>query len=67
MLDLHTEQINGKVVITDINMPFGSMVRFMVKATLAAIPAALIVAIVVGLASFFLTTFLAGLGSNLRH
>jgi len=31
-----------RVVVTDINMPFGSMVWFMVKWTLASIPAMLI-------------------------
>lgn len=33
------------VVVVDIEMPFGSMVRFMVKWVLATIPAAIILAI----------------------
>lgn len=72
MLDLQADQnspqrVTGKVIITDIKMPFGSMVNFMVKATLAAIPAAIIVSIVVSVIFFILTTFFAGLGSNLRR
>lgn len=35
------------VVVVDVEMPFGSMVTFLVKLTLAAIPAAIIVAILV--------------------
>ena len=35
----------GEVTIVDIRMPFGSMVVFMVKAALAAIPAMIILAI----------------------
>lgn len=33
---------NKKVVVTDIKMPFGSMVIFLVKLSLASIPALLI-------------------------
>ena len=36
---------NNQVVITDIKMPFISMVVFMVKAAIAAIPALIILAI----------------------
>ncbi len=36
---------SSEVTIVDIKMPFGSMVVFMVKATLAAIPAMIILAI----------------------
>ena len=35
-----------RVSVTDINMPFGSMVVFMVKWALAAIPAALILVVI---------------------
>ena len=37
---------NTPVVITDIDMPFGSMVKFMVKWTFATIPAAIIVGLI---------------------
>jgi len=33
---------NESVVVTDIRMPFGSMVRFMVKWAIASIPAVII-------------------------
>jgi hypothetical protein len=36
---------NNQVVITDVKMPFISMVVFMVKAAIAAIPAIIILAI----------------------
>ena len=36
------EHIDNNVVVTDIRMSFGSMVRFMVKWAIAAIPAAII-------------------------
>ena len=44
-----------RVVVTDFDMPFGSMVGFMIKWTLAAIPAFLILSIV-GFAAFALLT-----------
>ena len=37
--------VGHPVVVVDIEMPFGSMVRFMVKFVLATIPAAIILAI----------------------
>jgi len=37
---------DNHVVITNIKMPFGSMVIFMVKAAIAAIPAFIILAII---------------------
>ena len=36
----------GRVVVTDISMPFTSMVMFILKLTLAAIPAMLILSII---------------------
>ena len=38
--------VRGEVIVVDIDMPFWSMVKFMVKLALAAIPAAIIVAII---------------------
>ena len=35
---------DNRIVITDIDMPFGSMVRFMIRWALAAVPAAIILA-----------------------
>ncbi|MDB5591401.1 MAG: hypothetical protein JWR86_1926 [Enterovirga sp.] len=35
-----------RTTITDIDIPFGRLVAFMVKASLAAIPAAIIVAVI---------------------
>jgi hypothetical protein len=38
--------LSSRVVVTDIDMPFGSMVRFMVKWSIAAIPALIILVII---------------------
>ncbi len=36
------------VVVTDLKMPFGSMVSFMIKWAIAAIPAAIILSMILG-------------------
>ena len=46
-------QAARKVVVTDLDMPFRSMVNFMVKWALAAIPATLILGIFFALAAGF--------------
>ncbi len=48
------DAIQTEVVVTDIQMPFFSMVVFMVKWSIAAIPAVLIIGIPVILISSFL-------------
>jgi hypothetical protein len=45
-LDKQVVFTKNEVVITDIKMPFFSMVAFMVKWTIAAIPAFIILAII---------------------
>ncbi len=50
-----------KVTVTDIDMPFGSMVVFMLKWALAAIPATLILMFVGGVAFVVLGGFAQGL------
>lgn len=52
------------VVVTDFDMPFGSMVTFMVKWAIAAIPAVIILFIVFAIAGAMLGGMFAGL---LRH
>jgi len=41
-----SDPTNARVTVVDVDMPFGSMVRFMVKWTLAAIPAIVILAVI---------------------
>ncbi len=53
-----------RVAVVDFQMPFGSMVVFMVKWVIAAIPALLILGIV---AAIFWGVFLALVASLLRH
>jgi hypothetical protein len=49
----------GKVVVTDIKIPFGSMVVLMVKWAVATIPA-LIILSVIGSMTFWVITALMG-------
>ena len=49
---------NQTVIISDIKMPFGSMVEFMVKWVIASIPAIIILIIIFNL----ITAILVGLG-----
>lgn len=51
---------NQKVIVIDFNMPFWSMVKFMIKWVLASIPALFIISILAGLLSVF---FMAGVAS----
>lgn len=53
---------NGRVVVTDIDMPFSSMVRFMVKWAFATIPALLLVGAVVGVVLGVVLAIVTALG-----
>jgi len=44
--NLQNQNRNFQVKIQDINMPFWSLVGFMIKVTLASIPAAIIIAVI---------------------
>ena len=46
-----------RVVVTNVNMPFWSMVRFMVKWAIAAIPAIVILTIIGALLSMLFSAF----------
>jgi hypothetical protein len=50
---------NTEVVVTDIKMPFGSMIVFMVKLAIATIPAVIILS-AVGTLTFALINFFLG-------
>lgn len=53
--------IEQQVVVTDIRMPFWSMVIFMVKWAVAAIPAALILGAVIALVTALFSGFWGGM------
>lgn len=55
---------NNEVTVVDIKMPFLSMVIFMVKAAIAAIPAVVILSLV---ASVVMTLLAGFLGGPVRH
>ena len=46
-------ELNKDVVVTDIRMPVGSMMLFMLKLAIASIPAVLLLTMVVYLFSFY--------------
>jgi len=56
---------SNRVVVTDFDMPFGSMVMFMVKWAFASIPAMLVLGIVAGILIAMFGA-LIGLGSLVR-
>ena len=57
--------VNNEVVVTDIKMPFKSMVVFMVKLAIATIPA-MIILTAVGTLTFALINFFLGGTTNFR-
>jgi len=54
-------ETNAKVTVVDIQMPFWSMVLFMVKAAIASIPAVFILTVIAMLFSAFLGAFFMAL------
>ena len=54
-----------EVVVTDIKMPFGSMIVFMVKLAIATIPAVIILS-AVGTLTFALINFFLGVTSHFK-
>ena len=55
-------EFEKRVVVTDINMPFMSMVIFMVKWVIASIPAFIILSILGAMLTGILGTFMSGMG-----
>ena len=55
-------EIEKRVVVTDINMPFMSMVIFMVKWVIASIPAFIILSVLGAVLTGILGTFMGGMG-----
>jgi len=51
---------NNEVTVVDIKMPFWSMVIFMVKAAIAAIPAVIILSLVARVVMILLAEFFGG-------
>lgn len=55
-----------EIVVVDVKMPFWSMVRFMLKWAIAAIPAALLLAVLAFILTGVLMALTENLGRNLR-
>lgn len=60
------EDDTRKVVVTDIRMPFLSMVIFMVKWAIASIPAFIILAFIGFLISLLFGGFMGGMGGGMH-
>jgi hypothetical protein len=63
------ENVSGshlqQVIVTDIHMPFGSMVEFMVKWAIASIPAIILIFVLGAIVVGIFGTVLTGIGSRL--
>lgn len=66
MMDRH-EDNRREVVVTDIRMPFGSMVAFMVKWAIAAIPAMIILGVLWWLVMAFLFGISGGMSGHMQR
>jgi len=55
-------EIDKRVVVTDIRMPFFSMMIFMIKWVIASIPAFIILSILGGIVTAILGVFMRGMG-----
>ncbi len=55
------------VIVTDIRMPFLSMMVFMIKWAFAAIPAFLIISTLFALISMILSGFMSGFIGSMHH
>lgn len=63
---MYEVQGNSRVTVTDVDMPFWSMVRFMLKWAIAAIPAVVILGAVGLILSVIATIALGVIGAGLR-
>ncbi len=54
-----------RVVITDFDMPFGSLIGFMIKVAIASIPATLILSVIGFIIFFVFGALLAACGMSL--
>lgn len=64
MTDERNTPTSSKVIITDLQMPFMSMVGFMVKWVLASIPAIIILAVIFAMISGVFTALILGGGKQ---
>ena len=61
-MDQPQSRLPTRVVITDFDMPFLSLVMFLIKLAFASIPATIIVSVVLAILFFIFTAILAGCG-----
>jgi ABC-type Na+ efflux pump permease subunit len=55
------DQDEQKVIVTDIRMPFGSMVVFLIKWAIASIPAVIILWFIMAILMLIFMTFFGGM------
>ncbi|MFO7760449.1 MAG: hypothetical protein ACQES8_04650 [Thermodesulfobacteriota bacterium] len=61
------EENRREIIVIDIRMPFMSMVVFMIKWAIAAIPALVILSILLGVMSLILGGFTTGFMGSMYH
>ncbi|SDX41676.1 hypothetical protein [Thiocapsa roseopersicina] len=54
-------EVNNRVTVVDIQMPFWSMVAFMVKAAIASIPAIIILSVLFAIVMAIFTAMFGGM------
>lgn len=57
-----SEETSQEVIVTDINMPFWSMVRFMIKWAVASIPAIIVLMLLFSVLTAVVSGLLGGMG-----
>jgi hypothetical protein len=57
-----SEEVRQEVVVVDIDMPFWSMVRFMIKWAIASIPAIIVLIVLFSLVMALISGLLGGMG-----
>jgi hypothetical protein len=56
-------EVNNRVTVVDIQMPFWSMVGFMVKAAIASIPAVIILSVLFAVITAIFTALFGGMST----
>jgi hypothetical protein len=61
---MNEEQTCAQVVLTGVDIPFGSLVKLIIKLSFASIPAIIIFSVIGWLIAFVITIIIASLGSG---
>jgi len=64
---MNEEKTHARVVLTNIDIPFGSLVTLMIKVSLASIPAAIILSLLGLVIAFVISLVFTGCGMALGY